>query len=157
MIIKNGPVGEFFYINGVRQNAYQLIQYEGNYYFVYDGHELVRNGSAYVEERFILDGYTFPNGDPLVPGRYEFDAEGKMIIKNGPVGEFFYINGVRQNAYQLVEYDGGYYFIGDEHKIAKNAKVWLSAKYVAGKTYADGSMIEVGYHYFDEQGRMIVE
>ena len=164
MIIKHGPIGDFFYINGIRQNAYQLIEYEGGFYFVYDCNQLVRNGRAYVEERFIK-GYTFPNGDPLTPGYYDFDADGKMIInnpqetpelvKNGIVDGFLYINGVRQDAYQLIEFEGNFYYIGDGNKVVTNAKVWLSAKNVIGKTYADGCMIEVGYHYFDETGKMV--
>ena len=34
-------------------------------------------------------------------------------------------------------------------------KLYLTATFVAGKTFADGSMIEVGYHYFDETGRLV--
>ena len=90
-------------------------------------------------------------------GYYNFDADGKMVIYNGPVGDYFYINGIRQNAYQLVEYQGNYYFIYDGNKIAKNVKLYLSDRFVSGKTFADGTPIPVGYYNFDADGKMVLD
>ena len=153
-MIKNGVIGDYLYINNVRLNCYQLINYEGNYYFISDGHKIAKNCRLYLSSKFV-SGHTYADGTPMTEGYYTFDENGKMVGKNGPIGDYFYRNDVRLLAYQLVEYEGSYYFIGDAHKIAKNTKIWLSAKYVAGKTYADGSMIEVGYHTFDANGKMI--
>ena len=36
------PVAGFFYLDGVRQNCYQLIEFNGDYYFINDGHKLLR-------------------------------------------------------------------------------------------------------------------
>ena len=66
-----------------------------------------------------------------------------------------YINNQRVERYALIEYNGDFYYVGDYRKVVINGRVWLFAKDVAGKTYADGSMIEVGYHYFDETGRLV--
>ena len=156
MVIKNGPINGFFYKNNARVKAYQLVEFEGDYYFVSDGHQLARNTKVYLTEQFV-SGKTFSDGTPIPVGTYEFDANGKMVGNSGPVNGYFYRNGIRLKAYQLVEYNGDHYFISDGHKIATNTKVYLSAKYVVGKTYADGSMIEVGYHYFDADGKMIVD
>ena len=40
---------------------------------------------------------------------------------------------------------------------AINLIVIGSVKKEIGKTFADGCMIEVGYHYFDENGKLIHE
>lgn len=154
MVITNGIVGNYLYINNTRQNAYKLVEFEGNHYFISDGHKIAKDCRIYLSEKFVA-GHTYADGMALTAGYYTFDAEGKMVGVNGPVGSYFYRNGVKLLAYQLVEYEGNFYFIGDGHKIVTDAKIWLSAKFVAGKTYADGSMIEVGYHTFDASGKMI--
>ena len=79
-----------------------------------------------------------------------------MIIRNGPDGDYFYKNGVRQNAYQLVEYEGNYYFINDGHKLAKNITLYLSDRFVEGKTFADGTAIPASLYFFDADGKMII-
>ena len=103
-----------------------------------------------------MTGHTYPNGDPIAPDYYDFDADGKMVVQNGPVGDYFYVNGVRQNAYKLVEYNGDYYFINDGHKLAKNVTLYLSSRYVDGKTLPDGSVLSVGYYHFDADGKMVL-
>ena len=144
MILNNGVVGDYFYINGVRQNAYQLIEFEGNYYFINDSHKVAKNKRLYMSAKFV-------EGTDLKVGYYEFDADGKMILKNGPDGDYFYINGVRQNAYQLVEFEGNYYFINDSHKLAKNKRLYMSQRFV------EGTDLKVGYYEFDADGKMIIE
>ncbi|MBR4030729.1 MAG: phosphodiester glycosidase family protein [Clostridia bacterium] len=154
MVIRQGLIGDYLYINNARLNCYQLVNYEDNFYFINDGHKIAKDCRLYLINRFV-SGFTYEDGTPLAEGYYTFDGEGKMVGKNGIIGDYFYRNGIRLNAYQLVEYDGNFYFINDGNKIAKNIKLWLSSKFVAGKTYADGSMVEVGYHTFDEDGKMI--
>ena len=150
LIIKHGVIGDNLYIKGVLQTAYQLIEFEGNYYFINDGNKIVKNASKYLTA-------THTSKFGLPAGTYQFDADGKIIIKNGLVGDYLYINGAMQKAYQLVEFEGNYYFIGDGNVVIKNSKKYLNAAYVVGKYHSDGCMIEVGYYYFDENGKMIVE
>ena len=154
MIIKDGVYGNFMYKNNKLVKAYQLVNYKGDYYFINNGHELARNTKLYLSDKFV-EGKTYEDGTPLQVGYYEFDADGKMIGKNGVFGDNFYRNGIMLKCYQLVYFDGDYYFINDGHKVAKNQKVYMSAKYVAGKTFSDESMIPVGYYWFDENGKMI--
>ena len=72
--LKNGPQEDgYFYINGVKQSCYQLVEYEGHYYFINDGHRIAKNAKIYLSGKFI-------EGTDLVSGYYEFDAEGKMIL-----------------------------------------------------------------------------
>ena len=156
MIVKNGVYGDYLYKNGLVVKRYQLAEYNGDFYFINDGDKIARSKKLYLSEQYV-EGKTFANGTPIPVGLYEFDADGKMIIKHGVYDDYLYIYGVQQKAYQLVECEGDYYFVNDGHKIAKNKKIYLSAKFVEGKYYADGTMVEVGYHYFDENGKMIVE
>ena len=149
MIIRHGVVGDYLYINGVQQKAYQLIELDGNYYFVDKYNKIAKNTTVFLTEKFTAEY-------GIAVGRYEFDAEGKMILKHGVVGDYLYIMGELQRAYQLVEFEGNFYFVNDANKIAKNTTVYLSQKFVDGKTYADGSMLAVGRYSFDADGKMIL-
>ncbi len=145
LIIKNGAWSDgYFYLNGVRQEAYQLIKFEGDYYFINDGHKYAKNCKVYLSGSFI-------EGTDFTAGYYEFGADGKLIIKNGAWSDgYFYLNGVRQEAYQLIKFEGDYYFISDGHKYAKNTTLFLNNKFV------DGSGLGEGYYSFDANGRMIL-
>mgnify|MGYP006974618197 CR=1 FL=1 len=85
---------------------------------------------------------------------------GKMVIpelKNGVIDDCLYINDVKQLAYQLVEFEGDFYFINDgAHRIAKNTKLYLSETFVEGKTFADGRAIQPGTYQFDAEGKAYV-
>ena len=151
----NGIYSDYLYIDGVKQKAYQLVEFEGDYYFINDGHKIAKNKRIYLTERFV-NGFTYADGTPLAVGYYDFDENGKMIINNGVVGDYFYKNNVRQNAYQLVEFEGDFYFINDSHKIAKNMCLYLGEKFVNGFTYADGTPLQAGYYTFDENGKMVM-
>ncbi len=145
MVIKNGAWSDgFFYIDNVRQSAYKLINYEGNYYFVGDGHKYAKSQRIYLSAKFI-------EGTDLVEGYYEFGADGKMVIKNGAWSDgFFYIDNVRQSAYKLINYEGNYYFISDGHKYVKNVTVYLNYKFMEGSGYGEG------FYTFDSEGKMII-
>ena len=146
MVIRNGVIGDYLYINNVRQEAYQLVQYNGDYYFISDGHKVAKNTSVYLGTSAEKAG--------IAPGNYDFGADGKMIIRNGVIGDYLYINNVRQEAYQLVEYNGDYYFVSDGHKVAKDTTVYLGNS-TAGKTRPDGQPMEKGYYYFNADGKLV--
>ena len=154
MVIKNGVIDGYMYINGRKVERYALVKYDGNYYFVNDGRKVVVNKTLYLSDAFVA-GHTYEDGTPMTAGYYNFDAEGKMVIKSGVIDGYMYINGQKVERYALVKYDGNYYFVNDGYKVAVNMKLYLTATFVAGKTFTDGSMIEVGYHYFDETGRLV--
>lgn len=144
LLTLNGPNEDgYFYLNGVRQNCYQLVKYDNNYYFINDGHKYAKNCTIYLGSGFV-------NGTGLKAGYYNFDETGKLITLNGPNTDgYFYLNGIRQNCYQLIKYNGDYYFISDAHKYAKNCTVYLSAGFV------NGTELNVGYYSFDETGKLI--
>ena len=139
--IKNGVVDDYLYINDVKMTRYQLVNFGGNYYFVNDNDKVAKNCRLYLSNNYV-------DAADLPEGLYEFDAEGKMIFKNGVEDDYLYVNGIKQTRYQLVEFEGNYYFINDGDKIAKNCKLYLS------ETYVDAAELPAGYYVFDEQGRM---
>jgi hypothetical protein len=152
--MKNGVIDDRLYINDVLQKAYQLVEFEGNLYFINDSaNRIAKNLRLYLSATFV-NGKTFPDGRAVTPGYYYFDAEGKMVIepyKNGVVGDYLYINDVKQTRYKLVEFEGDFYFINDGDKVAKNIKLYLSERFVKD------TPIAAGYYRFDSTGKMIVE
>ena len=146
IIRKNGPQADgYFYRNGVRLNAYQIVEYEGDYYFIYDSHKYAKSRTLYLSAQFV-------EGTDLTVGYYEFDADGKIIRKNGPQADgYFYRNGVRLNAYQIVEYEGDYYFINDSNKYAASKTLYLTSQFV------DPFGMAVGYYEFDADGKMVMK
>ncbi|MEE1328139.1 MAG: hypothetical protein UHS47_06320, partial [Oscillospiraceae bacterium] len=83
---------------------------------------------------------------------FEFGADGKMVLKNGAMADgYFYIDGVKQYAYQLIEFNGDYYFINDAHKYAVNKTIFLTSKFLTGTDF------KPGYYTFGADGKMIIE
>ena len=146
MVLKNGPDADgYFYLKGVKQSAYQVIEFEGNYYYIGDYNKYVVNKRVFVESKFL-------EGTPLKQGNYEFDENGKMILKNGPNADgYFYINGVKQLAYQVIEFEGNFYYVSDGHKYAVNKTTFIDTKYL------EGTGLKKGSYSFDAEGKMILK
>ncbi len=156
MEVVNGPVGDYFYINNVQQKAYQLVKYNGYYYCISDAHKLIKGRTVYLSETFV-SGKTFEDGTPIPVGRYEFDSEGRMVILDGPVDGYFYINNKKIPSYTLIEYNGAFYCTTDYQKLITNRTANLPANMVAGKYFADGSPMHAGRYEFDADGKMIIK
>ena len=146
MILPNGAMDDgYFYIDGVKQLAYQFIEFEGDYYFISDYNKYVVNKKVYLSAKHL-------EGTPFKPGYFEFGADGKMILKNGAMDDgYFYINGEKQLAYQLIEFEGDYYFISDYNKYVVNKRVYLSSK------HTNGTGLKPGYYTFGADGKLIIE
>ena len=69
---KEGEINGYLYIDNVMQTAYQLVEYDGNIYFISDAHKIAKSCRL-----FLGAGFTEPMGLPA--GYYEFDANGHMI------------------------------------------------------------------------------
>ena len=146
MVIKHGPQADgTFYLKGVQQKCYQLIEFEGNYYFVNDGNKIAKSKSFYIGEKYLA-------GTNFIPGTFTFDADGKMVIKHGPQADgTFYLNGVQQKCYQLIEFEGNYYFVNDGNKIAKSKSFYIGEKYLTGTNFVPGTFT------FDADGKMVIK
>jgi hypothetical protein len=136
----------YFYINGVKQYAYQLIRDDnGDFYFIGDYNKYVVNKTMYISAARL-------EGTGLKAGDFAFGADGKMIIKQGANADgYYYINGVKQYAYQLIRDDNGdFYFIGDHNKYIVNKTMYISAARL------EGTGLKAGVYAFDANGKMII-
>ena len=145
MVIKNGADADgYFYLNGVKQKAYQLIEFEGDYYYIAEYHKYVTDKRVYLSQDILA-------GTDFASGYYEFGADGKMVIKNGADADgYFYLNGVKQKAYQLIKFEGDYYYIAEYHKYVTDKRVYLSQDILAGTDFVSG------YYEFGADGKMIL-
>ena len=149
----DGPVGDYFYDEGVLVTRYRLVEHEGNFYFVDEGNKFLRNIRVFLSNTYV-SGKKFADGRAILPGYYEFAADGKMIVpelKHGVVGDYLYINDVKQTRYKLIDFEGSYYFVDEGDKILKNTRVFLSS------TFVKGTDLAAGYYEFDAEGKMILD
>ena len=136
---------KYYYKDGVKNYA-GLIEISGEYYYVKSDCSVVCGRSYYV---------TKTNG--LMPSAtYTFDADGKMVIKNGIYREklgdgneylFYYVNNVRQVGTGLVQLDDGSYIY-----VRSGANLAVGSYYVS-KT---NDLLPKGTYTFGEDGKMIV-
>ena len=147
-LTRNGIVKEgdtwYYYVNDVKTYG-GLIEMDGAYYYVRSNFEVVHGRSYFVSKT---------NG--LLPqGTYEFDADGKMVIRapeerrNGIVKEgdtwYYYVNDVKTYG-GLIEMDGVYYYV------RSNFEVVHGRSYFVSKT---NGLLPQGTYEFDAEGRMI--
>ena len=135
IVNENGTL--YFYRNGKRTTNAGLVKFEGDYYFIDGGAKAITNATQWVTK-------SASNG--LWPeNAYEFGADGKMIIYNGVVNGYYYVDGVRTAA-GLVEQDGYYYFANNGGKLVVDQAYWVS------KT---NGLVSTGTYRFDAEGKMI--
>ena len=154
MIVYEGVVGNKFYVHGVMLPAYYgLVRWQGNYYYVNDNADIVRSKNKYLTK---TNNLTFANGDPIPNKYFDFDADGKMIVYEGIVGNKYYLHGVAVPAYYgLVEWQGDYYYVNDNGNIVKNKSKYLTN--TNDLTFPDGTPIPNAYFNFDADGKMIID
>jgi hypothetical protein len=138
---KNGPVDGYFYEDDVLVKAYKVVEFEGNYYFISDGNRILTNTAMAMSAGLLA-------GTDLPAGYYTFDANGVMAPATGVYGGKYYKNGVNDCLYQVVEFEGNYYFVSDGYKVAKNTTTYLDAK------FTENVGLTKGLYAFDENGVM---
>ena len=153
MLLPNGVVDDYFYINGVKAKPYYgLVQWNGDFYYVNDNSKIVKNTRKFVN---TTNGLTFADGTAVPRAYFDFDENGKMLLLNGVVDDYFYINGVKAKPYYgLVQWNGDFYYVNDNSKIVKNTRKFVNT--TNGLTFADGTAVPRAYFNFDENGRMII-
>ena len=110
-----------------------LVKVGDDYYYI------TGSGLAATDRHYISEAKS--NGLGFV-GYYEFAADGKMILKNGIVGDYYYVNGVQQRNIGLVKVGDDYYYITGAGLIAKDLHYISEAK--------SNGLGFVGYYQFDE-------
>ena len=152
MILPDGIQGDYYYSNGIKVGSYYgLVKWEGNFYYIADYAKIVKNKNKYLT---TTNGLTFDDGTPIPHANYEFDAEGKMILPSGIIGDYYYVDGVKVGSYYgLVKWEGNFYYIADNAKIVKNKNKYLTT--TNDLCFEDGTPIPHKYYQFDAEGKMI--
>ncbi|MBQ8302253.1 MAG: phosphodiester glycosidase family protein [Clostridia bacterium] len=151
--------GDLYYCkNGVSQFGLQFIN--GHYYYFAVGSSFERTCYAIRGTSYSIiytNDLCWANGEAITKGNYEFDAEGKMIvkpIKNGLVDGYYYENDKVVPYKGLIEVDGNYYYIADHGKpVCGKVRYVLTTNDLC---WANGETITKGNYEFDAEGKMIL-
>ena len=131
-----------YYVDYVKNYA-GLVEVDGSFYYIASDLKAVKNCTYYVTK----------TNDRKPAGYYTFDADGKMVIKNGLVEEngdlYYYVDGAKTAA-GLIEWDGNYYYIASNLKAVKDAKHYVFADKANGLKSA-------GWYWFNADGTMYLE
>ena len=131
-----------YYVDYVKNYA-GLVEVDGSYYYIASDLKAVKNCTYYVTK----------TNDLKPAGYYTFDADGKMIIKNGLVEEngdlYYYVDGAKTAA-GLIKWDGNYYYIASNLKAVKGARHYIFADKANGLKAA-------GWYWFNADGTMFLE
>ena len=131
-----------YYVDYVKNYA-GLVEVDGSFYYIASDLKAVKNCTYYVTK----------TNDLKPAGYYTFDADGKMVIKNGLVEEngdlYYYVDGAKTAA-GLIKWDGNYYYIASNLKAVKNAKHYVFADKANGLKSA-------GWYWFNADGTMYLE
>ena len=131
-----------YYVDYVKNYA-GLVEVDGSYYYIASDLKAVKNCTYYVTK----------TNDLKPAGYYTFDADGKMIIKNGLVEEngdlYYYVDGAKTAA-GLIEWEGDYYYIASNLKAVKGARHYIFADRANGLKAA-------GWYWFNADGTMFLE
>ncbi len=148
-------IDDVIYVNGepLRSN-YGLVRIGDDFYYVGANGKIVKNSpSTYV---IYTHGLHYPNGDIVNPDFFPFDAEGKMVLRQGLIDGIYYVNNFPRAYAFLIEQDGYYYYIRGGGKPACGEYLTLSERELNGLCDPDGNLIKPGRYYFDTQGHMIL-
>ena len=131
-----------YYVDYVKNYA-GLVEVDGSYYYIASDLKAVKNCTYYVTK----------TNDLKPAGYYTFDADGKMIIKNGLVEEngdlYYYVDGAKTAA-GLIEWEGDYYYIASNLKAVKGARHYIFADKANGLKAAS-------WYWFNADGTMFLE
>ena len=134
--------GNLCYYVDYTKNYAGLVKVDGDYYYIASGLKAVKSCTYYVTK----------TNDLKSAGYYSFDADGKMIIKNGMVeenGELYYYADGAKKAAGLVERNGNYYYFASNLKAVKDAKHYVFADKANGLKPA-------GWYWFNADGTMFL-
>ena len=149
---RNGIVKEtedlwYYYVDDVKTYA-GLIEIDGDLYYVKSNFEVVHGQDYYISKT---------NG--LLPqGKYNFDADGKLVIvpesekRNGIVKEtedlwYYYVDDVKTYA-GLIQIDGDYYYVKTDKTVVHGQDYYIS------KT---NGLLPQGKYTFDADGKLVME
>lgn len=141
MIRKDGVIDGFYYENGSIVKGKGIVKVGNDLYFV------KQNGAVYVG-----NGLSVPEAKTnglIAPGLYDFDENGKLMLKNGVIDGYYYENGSIVKGKGIVEDGGFYYFVKQNGAVYKNGSLFVNASKTNG-------LVDAGTYQFDADGKMIL-
>ena len=115
---ENGEL--YYYVDGVKWLRRGLFQVDGAYYYAKTDGSLLRN----------IRTWASVTNDLLPKDIYDFDANGKLVMKNGFVEEdgelYYYVEGTKWTRRGLFEVDGAYYYAKADGSLLRNTRGWAS-------------------------------
>ena len=142
IIFNEGIVDGYYYENNVLQKSKGVIRYEGDLYYIGQKGQVYTGSSLYIPADKT-------NGLVTAGLRY-FEANGKMVVKNGIIDGYYYENGELVKGKGLVLFEGDYYFITMKGTTYKNSRVVITEAKANGLKPA-------GLYNFDADGKMILD
>ena len=143
-LLKNGIIGDYYYINGVIQKT-GLTKVGDDYYYFSTTNGIMRRSQTNTV-------YYFADNCELGVGTYTFGADGKVdlsLLKNGVIGDYYYINGVIQKT-GLTKVGDDYYYFSTTNGIMRRNQT--KAVYY----FADNCDLGVGTYTFGADGKVIL-
>ncbi len=138
--VKNGIIGDYYYIDGVIQQGGLTKVGDDYYYFSTTNGKMSRNVTKAIY-------YTCCD---LPIGTYTFGEDGKVVIevKNGIIGDYYYIDGVIQQGGLTKVGDDYYYFSTTNGKMSRN---------VTKAIYYTCCDLPIGTYTFGADGKVVIE
>jgi glucan-binding YG repeat protein len=152
MILREGLIDGVYYENNTPQPYKGLVEIDGSFYYINDGGKPIAGRSYFITN---TNGLTWANGVEIKKATYEFDADGKMVIRDGFIDGVYYENNVVTPYKGLIEYEGNFYYINDHGKPVVGKTYFITK--TNDLTYADGVAITKGAYEFDADGKMIIK
>jgi len=145
----------YYVINGKTQFGLQKIN--NDYYYFDAGSGFDRVGYAVKDKDHYVkntNDLTFEDGTKIPSRTYHFDAEGKMVIRNGVVDGIYYENSKPIEYKGLVYQDGYFYYVNEGGKVVKDRDYFV--KTTNDLTFEDGTKIPSRIYHFDAEGKMAI-
>ncbi len=145
ILLKNGFIEEggelYYYVDGVKRTQRGLFKVGNDYYYAKSGGALLRNCTEWANV----------TNDLLPKARYNFDANGKILLKNGFIEEggelYYYIDGVKWTQRGAFKVGADYYYAQNGGALLRDRTLWVSVT---------NGLITAGRHTFDANGKMVL-
>ena len=145
IILKNGFVEEngelYYYEDGTKRIERGLFKVGNDYYYSMNGGALLRNCTEWANV----------TNDLLPKARYNFDENGKIVLKNGFIEEdgelYYYIDGVKWSQRGAFKVGNDCYYAQNGGALLRNQTLWVSVT---------NGLITEGRHTFDENGKIVL-
>jgi glucan-binding YG repeat protein len=141
--LKNGIIGDYYYVDGIVQMSGLTKVGDDYYYFSTTNGKMRKNQTSMVN--YIAEGCDLPYGV------YTFGADGKVVIevKNGIIGDYYYVDGIVQMTGLTKVGDDYYYFSTTNGKMRRSQTSQVNI-------VAPGCDLSYGVYTFDADGKVIL-